>query len=245
MGVGGGDNAVVATARDATLTVAAGAVSSRGVMVSRVVAPVDGWVVVRSALSPGAVLGATWVPRGSSSDVLIRLTAAESELALLSLHVDRGKRKTLEYDPENAARSFDSQVNAGRDPVQLPLVLDRLGIEVEANSVLIQVEDQSLRERTLVVPYLITTAPSWISVNEVENGLPGIRIGLVSVGAGESQQIRVPLSETPVSDQVVVTVHADRGGPGLFDYSDADPLGSTDRPYSSAGVIVSKRITPE
>ena len=44
------------------------------------------------------------------------------------------------------------------------------------------------------------------------------------------------------SGEFVVTAYADRGQAGVFEFSPSEPLGSTDQPFKSAGVIVSQRI---
>ena len=42
-----------------------------------------------------------------------------------------------------------------------------------------------------------------------------------------------------------MTVHADRGTAGAFEYKLSYLLGSVDQPYKSAGVIVSRRVRLE
>ncbi len=59
---------------------------------------------------------------------------------------------------------------------------------------------------------------------------------------GEYQQILIPLDAKTTPGQVDVTVYQDGGTPGQFEFDVADPLGSLDQPYRSAGEIVIKRI---
>jgi hypothetical protein len=244
-GEGGMITGVVAVSDEATLTLEPGAVSSAGVEIARVVAPADCWVVIRSADSTGAVFGKTHVARGESRGVLVRLDRAVGVRARLAIHIDRGRRGTFEYDPGREGRNFDGPVNVDRTPLELPLLLDAHGVEAPANSVLMLVEDQPVGDTALTVTYLITPGLSWIAVNEFEQGLPGRRIGLTHVGAGELQQIRVPLDAAPRTQQVIVTVHSDLGEAGSFEYQVRDPLGSVDQPFRSAGVIVSALINVE
>ena len=90
---------VVAAPDRAILEVgSASAVSSEGVMLARVVAPADGWVVVNSTISPGRPLGMTWVPKGESRNVRVRLTAVDGPRTSVSLHVDRGRARVWEFD---------------------------------------------------------------------------------------------------------------------------------------------------
>jgi len=248
MGGGGGDvmfAAAIAVAQDASLTLGSEPMSAQGVVVSRVIAPRDGWVIVRSAISPGAVLGKTFVTKGTSEDVFVRLEAAEAAQARVALHVDRGSEGDFEFEPEREGGTLDGPVYVDRLPVELPLDLSSFGVDVEANSVMVLVEDQKIVGGELLVSYLFTPSPSWISVNELQDGLPGKRIGLAQMGAGEVQQLLIPLVGQTESEQLVVTVHSDLGTPGSFEFDTDHPLASTDQPYRSANVIVSERISVE
>ena len=239
---GGMVTGVIAAAREATLTLSVDPVSAKGVTVERVVAPADGWVVVRSAIPPGAVLGRARVVRGASDDVRVHIDGATEVEARIALHIDRGSKGVFEYDPARESRSPDGPVNVDRRPVEVPLVLDDFGAEIPANSVLLLVEDQEIVGDELAVSYLITPQQSWIAVYEFDGGLPGKLIGATRIAAGEFQQIRVPLDAKPTTGQVIVVVHTDRGEPGVFEYSTGEPLGSTDQPFRSAGVIVANAI---
>ena len=232
----------VAAPKSASLELAKNPSTSDGVIVSRVLAPADGWVVVRSATAPGAVLGKTWVPKGPSRDVVVKLTAADGADVRVALHVDQGTRRRFEFDPVRPESTLDKPVTVEGKPVEQRLALTAYGVEAVANSVLLLAEDQPATGGKLTVRYLLLPGPAWISVNRIEGGLPGKRIGLLSRPAGESQEISVPLENTNAGE-VAVTVFADRGTPGVFDFSPSNPQGSADQPYKSAGVVVSKRIT--
>ena len=178
MGLGGSAGAMasgaVASAKDAGLSVKPGASTKRGITVAEVRAPADGWVVVRSLTLPGAVLGSTWVPKGLSRDVAVGLTAADGANVRISLHVDPGQPKVLDYDPAKPERSADKPVVVNRAALEEQLVLDALGAEVVPNAALIKVEDQAVKEGVkTTVDYLLLPGASWISVNAVEDGLPG------------------------------------------------------------------------
>jgi hypothetical protein len=217
-------------------------VSSEGVLVARVVAPSDGWVVVDSALGAGRPLGITWVPEGESREVLVKLTAANAPRAVVSLHVDRGKARVWEYDPLRPGPSRDARVLVDRTPVAVALELSSYGSEVLANSALVRVEDQPAGRRAITVAYLLVPGPSWVSVMALKDGLPSKVLGKTWRAAGEYQQIEVPLDEPSSPGEIDVTVHLDAGIPRRFEFNPADPLGSTDQPLRSAGEIVSKRI---
>jgi hypothetical protein len=136
---------------------------------------------------------------------------------------------------------LDKPVVVDGKPLEERLALSSYGVEVIANSALILVEDQSLKAGAMSIRYLLLPTPAWVCVNLVEDGLPGRQVGLVKRPAGESQQVNIPV-EGSGPRQLLVTVMADRGRSGAFEYSTADPLGSVDQPLKSAGVVVSQRI---
>lgn len=244
--MGGGSGAdmasgVIAAASNASITLGAYSVSRGGLAVERVLAPADGWIVVRSVTSPGAVLGRVPVEAGESRDITVPLTIIDGSAVRVALHVDRGVRGAFDYDAILPERSMDKPVFADSRPIERTVAVPGYGVEAPPNSALILVSDQTVTLGVLRVRYLLVPGPSWVCVNLVEDGLPGRRIGLVSRQAGESQEITVPLARDS-QGLVEVTVFADRGTVGQFDYDRNDPLGSQDRPYLSAGVVVSQRV---
>ncbi len=243
-GEGGGMvEGVVATSASALIEMGAGSrVSSDGVSVARVVAPADGWVVVNSVESPGRSLGKAWVPKGESRNVVVKLDAADGPRARVALHVDRGTKRTYEFDAERPLRSPDAQVFVDRAPVETAISLSGFGVDVLANSALVLAEDQPAGTRSVKVAYLLVPGPSWVSVIAIKDGLPAEVLGRMWRAAGEYQQIVVPLDDVSSPGEVLVTVHQDAGTRSRFEFDPADPLGSADQPYRSAGEIVSKRI---
>lgn len=232
---------LVASSSNATIAVAADQDSGVGVEVDRVLAPVDGWLVVRSSSPSRTVLGRLWVPKGESRDVVVPVGFAESGRVSLALHADRGARRRFEYVPSWPGPQQDSPIRTDRTAVARSLYLTRYGAEVEANSALILVEDQPLAGGVLRLDYLIVPYPSWVSVHEVKDGAVGRVVGLRSVAAGEWQRIEVPMEVTGAGECLVL-VHDDREAPGRFDYRAGAPLEGADRPYVSAGVTVGQRV---
>jgi len=159
-----------------------------------------------------------------------------------ALHVDRGVRGAFDYDAVVPERSMDKPVFADSLAIEGSVEVPGYGVEASPNSVLILVSDQTVVRGGLKVSYLLVPGPSWVCVNVVEDGVLGRRVALVSRQAGESQEITVPVPRN-LKGPVAVTVFADRGVAGTFEYDASDPLGSADRPYLSAGVTVSQRIS--
>lgn len=233
---------LVAASASATIAVPADQDSGEGVEVDRVLAPVDGWLVVRSSSPSGTVLGKLWVPKGESRDVIVPVEYADSGRVRVALHADRGVRRRFEYIPSWPGPQQDSPIRTDRTAVARSLYLARYGSEIEANSALILVEDQRVTDGVLRLDYLIIPYPSWVSVHEVRDGEVGRVLGLRSMAAGEWQKVDVPL-EGEAAGECLVLVHDDREAPGRFDYRVDAPLEGADRPYVSAGVTVGQRVT--
>jgi len=249
MGMGGGATGqggnvmtgAVAASSNAALDVGSAGETASGIVVDRVLAPADGWVVVRSTVPPGAVMGAARVAKGVSRNVAVKLTAVDALDVRVALHVDRGNTGVLDFDAARPDRSSDRQVFVAGVALERPVRLERFGVAVEAHSASLVVRDQSAQRGALTLEYLLLPGPSWVSVRLLEDGVPGRQVGLASAAAGEYQQYRVPLSETVRGKDVVVALIADRGRSGRFEYQTGDPLGSPDQPYVSAGLIASQR----
>ena len=213
-GEGGGMvEGVVATSASALIEMGAGSrVSSDGVSVARVVAPADGWVVVNSVESPGRSLGKAWVPKGESRNVVVKLDAADGPRARVALHVDRGTKRTYEFDAERPLRSPDAQVFVDRAPVETAISLSGFGVDVLANSALVLAEDQPAGTRSVKVAYLLVPGPSWVSVIAIKDGLPAEVLGRMWRRGG-----RVPADRGSAGRRVVSGRSARDRPPGRRD----------------------------
>ncbi len=235
---------VVAASENATLSRSDVRSGREGVRVSKVTMPADGWIVVRSARPPYSVLGTEAVPAGTSRDVTVRLRAADGLNAFVALHVDRGVRGVFEFDPSSARRNPDAEVFVDGAPVEIPLRIHDFGVDVAANTALVMVKDQPAKPDSVRVEYVYLPESSWLVVSRLVDGLPGESIGAVLRPRGEFQGVEIPLEE-PVTagERLRLTVHADRGVGGRFEYDPSDPLALPDQPYIGAGVIVSQDFT--
>lgn len=239
---GGVYNGAIAARENAALDVASMNGHGGYVTVDRVLAPVDGWVVVRSINAPGGILGKTWVPAGESTGVRVELEAVDDPRATVALNVDRGRRRVLEFNPSLPVAGIDKPLYVDREPLSVPVVIVPFGVAASPNSALVLAEDQAIRDRTVRVAYALTPAPTWIVVREFESGLPRRVLGATWRPAGELQEVDVPLESAPRTDELIVVLHAAEGTAGRFRFSADRPLITPDQPWVSAGVMVSKRI---
>ncbi len=234
---GGMVSGVIAAPEYASIKVAASVDTSGQVTIEEVVAPADGWIVARSIRSPGWVLGSTKVKRGRNTDVPLKLDRLDSAAVRLALHVDRGARGTLEFDPKRPERSRDKPVVAGGKPVEKSVSLATAGHRAPPHDTSLLVDDQLGVEDALKIRQVYSVEPSWLVISTSENGFPGKQLGIVAVN-GEQFQLLIPLDSAPPGRNVVVTLHSDTGQQGVFEYRADDPLGSPDQPYRLADAYV-------
>jgi hypothetical protein len=242
MGVG-----VIAAEKNAIVAPDARAASGSmrdGITVARVVAPADSWLVVRSALAPGAVLGKAQVKRGENRDVIVPLDRIDGPQVRLALHADRGTKGTFDFDPTARRRGTDVPIYTSGKPVEKSVTLVKFGATVGPHVALLKTESQLVMDNTVSVSYVLLPGPSWISVHRLtDDGFMGKRIGLIGRAAGEAPLVPIPLTEkVSAGDRLVITAIADNGLRDVFEFSADKPMDSPDQPYVSEGLTVAQRI---
>jgi hypothetical protein len=237
---GGMGAGVIAASRDASMSTPVFESVSGTIRLPRVLAPADGWVVGRSAIT-GGVLGATPVAAGENRDVALQLAAIDGRQVRVALFVDRGARGVLEFDADRPSASLDKPVSVDGAPVESSLTLSGWGAETDPNTVLVMVEGQPAGA-TLEVGYLLVPTASWVEVRRIEKGVPGPRLGLILRPAGEFQGFAVPIEGARAGDELLVTVHADRGTLGVFEPGVRGCLSGVDQPWVAAGVAATQRV---
>ena len=211
-----------------------------GVTVARVLAPTDGWLVVSSLSPTGPVLGSLAVKAGENRNLVVPLTAADARSVRVELHADRGRRGVLEFDPERVERSADRLILVDEKPVGSTVELAGFGAETQPHLIQLMASDQRVSAGVVHVEQLIAPSVSWLAVHELEKGVPGRLLGTASV-TGETFGVDIPVRNAKPGE-VVVTMFADLGQNGRFEYDPADPLGSPDQPYTLGGQVVAQRI---
>jgi hypothetical protein len=238
---GGMGAGAIAMSRDASMCAPVFDADAGTIVVSRVLAPADGWVVARSTAATAGVLGCALVRKGENADVTVRLSAVDTHQVRVALFVDRGSRGTLDFNPDRPSLALDKPVVVDRAPVELPLTLKGWGAPANPGSVLVMVEDQPAGP-TLDIVYLIVPAQSWIEVRRIEKGVPTTRLGVLLRPGGEFQHVKVPIKGAKPRDELQVTILADNGIPGRFEPAGRSPVDAIDQPWVSAGTVASQRV---
>jgi hypothetical protein len=238
---GGMGAGAIAMSHDASMCAPVFDAAAGTIVVSRVIAPADGWIVARSTAPTAGVLGCTLVRKGENADVNVRLSAVDTHQVRVALFVDRGSRGTLDFNPDRPSSALDKPVVVDRAPVEFPLTLNGWGAPANPGSVLAMVEDQPAGS-TLDITYLIVPAQSWIEVRRIEKGVPTTRVGVLLRPGGEFQHVKVPIKGAKPREELQVTILADNGVLGRFEPAVGSPLDAIDQPWVSAGTVASQRV---
>lgn len=98
----------VAAAKNAQLEVS-GDATTRELLVDRVVAPGDAWIVVHvnDNGKPGMRVGLQHVPAGTSTDVLVSLEDLSANSVIVAVHADKGEPGTFDFSMDAPTKSAD------------------------------------------------------------------------------------------------------------------------------------------
>jgi len=110
------------------------------------------------------------------------------------------------------------------------------GVKAEVGTAAIEVSDQPGATSSLKVDSATAPGAAWIVVHLNDDGMPGKRVGYAPIVAGENRGVVVKLSsKIPLTDSLLVAVHADRGTVGTLEFNMMDKLNSPDQPFFVSG----------
>lgn len=120
---------------------------------------------------------------------------------------------------------------------------DMLGIVVSERTASLEVMDQPGAEGSIMVDAVKVPRASWIAVHLDDKGMPGKRIGLKPIAAGEYKDLEVELDEgVELTDHLIVAVHADYGTIGVFEFDMERFEASADKPYFTDGMELAMEV---
>lgn len=215
------------------------------VVIDAAMAPAPAFVVVHKAKAdgmPGERIGYTAIPEGESLNVKVVLSKKldGTTKLLAAIHADLGTSGKLEFDMDDPVASPDQPYFAEGMEVATGFKVGSFGVPVDAAS--IEAIDQLGAETTIEVANVDAPANAWIVVHKDAGGMPGERVGLAPVSAGQASDVEVKLTTDMLSEKLFVALHADLGTADRFDFDMADKLGSADQPYFVDGGEVAVAI---
>jgi hypothetical protein len=121
------------------------------------------------------------------------------------------------------------------------------GVVVSTRNVALDATDQTGPAGQLTVTRVLAPQDSWIVVTTpVTPRDPGAVVGVAPVRAGETRGLKVQLQPgVALNQQLVLTLHADRGEIGRFEFDPARFDASPDKPYWVDGTALSVTIVKD
>ena len=214
-------------------------------VVKRVLAPTDAWIVVHLDDNgmPGDRVGAKHISKGESLDVKVPLKGVTSEKVIVAVHADKGTPGKLDFDMMKKAESPDRPFFVNEKELAKVVAVREFGVKADVGTAAIQVSDQPGATSSLKVDSATAPFAAWIVVHLNDDGMPGKRVGYAPIVAGENRGVVVKLSsKVPLTDALLVAVHADRGIVGTLEFNMMDKLNSPDQPFFVSGNEVATKV---
>ena len=223
----------VSSAENAQLTVDQQKSSVLAVSLAKVVAPEAAWICAyeNDEGARGKMVGQVRVEGGTTDDVEIRLDQETSDNVVLLMHSDRGNRGVFEFDEANKEGSPDRPVFVNGKVLAETVALRGYGVGVASRAARIEVYPQGSTDATVTVRNVLAPADAWVVVQQSSGGRPGRVVGFAPVSAGALSDYPVVLKSGPPRGNLFVTLFADAGVAGRFEFDPESPLSSADQPY--------------
>ncbi|HEY3317960.1 MAG TPA: hypothetical protein VGK50_06020 [Coriobacteriia bacterium] len=217
-------------------------------VISKVVAPADSFVVVYLADGdmPGKRVAAVPIKAGVTTDLEVPLSDKKGLTPdlIAAVYIDRGKRGEFEFNMKDPAHSPDRPYFVDGKEVAAKFKAAEFGVKAAAGEAAIEVADQPGVTDTLIVKRAVAPTAAWVVVHLDDKGMPGKRVGVQQIAAGENADVKVALDPSvKLTGKLLVAVHADRGTSGRLEFDMMDKLNSPDQPFFVGGKEVATAVT--
>jgi len=235
----------VAAEKNAQLEVAADQNGVDELVIDRVLAPGDAWVVVHADDNgaPGMRVGLARIEKGESTDVKVELEDLTTPKVIVAIHADRGEAKEFDFDMMNKEMSPDRPFFVNGKELASVVTVREFGVKADAGTAAIEASDQPGATDSIAVKSATAPTGAWIVVHLDDDGAPGQRVGLRHIPAGTSIDVEVPLEPLALTDRLFVAVHADRETPDVFEFDMMNKINSPDQPFFVDGEEVATAIS--
>lgn len=214
------------------------------VTVLMVAMPEDGWLVIHADNgdgTPGPVLGQTFVPAGTSGNVVVTLEGDVTTQVFPMLHVDTGEAEVYEFGTVEGA---DMPLVFG-DVVAMTSFTTVPSIGAVNQAVLGSDATMGDTESvSLEAAGVLSDGPGWLVVHADDGtGAPGPVIGFAPLSDGFNSPVVVELTAADVTPLVFVMLHEDTGEPTVYEFGEVE---GADAPVMVNGsvVMVAVRTVP-
>lgn len=216
-------------------------------VVSKAEAPGPAWIVVHADDNgmPGERVGVRHIDEGVNNDIKVELKGVKTEKVIVAVHADKGTPDEFDFDMDDKEGSPDRPFFVGGMELAKVVAVREFGVKDDSGTAGIKVSDQSLGEGgSLLVDKASAPTGAWVVVHLNDDGMPGKRVGLQQIPAGENRNITVEIDPSAdLSGGLLVAVHADRGEADEFEFDMDDKLNSPDQPFFVDGKEVATAVS--
>lgn len=236
----------IASAKTASLDLAEEQIGTDQLVVDKAVAPGPAWIVVHVDDNgmPGERVGLKHIDEGVNSDVTVKLDGVDGDKVIVAIHADKGAAGKFDFDMEDKEGSADRPFFVDKKELAKVVTVASFGVKAKQGEAGIEVSDQPGVAGTLVIDRALAPTGAWVVVHLNDDGMPGKRVGVTQIPAGDNAQVLVTLDPAiELTDSLLVAIHADRGIAGTFEFDMDDKLNSPDQPFFVDGKEVATEIT--
>lgn len=235
----------VAAADKAQLEVAETQMGAQELVVDRVLVPEDAFVVVHldDGGKPGMRVGLQPIDKGESTNVRVKLEDVTSPKVIVAIHADRAEDDELDFDMMAPTMSSDRPFFVDERELAQVVTVREFGVKAEPGTASVSAAAQPGATDSITVGEAVAPTDAWVVVHLDDDGAPGARVGLQHIAAGTNQNVVVKLDPVPLTDKLLVAIHADRGQANLFEFDMMDKLNSPDQPFFVDGEEVATAVS--
>jgi len=188
-----------------SVTISDQPIHSTWIVVDKVVASVDGWIVIHAGDNGKDVVGHTYVHAGENDNVAVKIDMDKATPQMSAmLHIDAGTKGVYEFP------GADAPVVIGGKPVNPPFKV--IGVDVD---------DQLVSsDNKVTIGKVLAQQDGWIAIHNGDTGFPVI--GYAPIKAGINQDVAVPVDATKVTDKMTAMIHIDAGTIGKYEFPGPD-----------------------
>ena len=190
-----------------SVTVGDQVVMDSTVVVSKVVAAQDGWIVIHAGDKNGTVLGHSAVKAGENDNVEVDIDLSKATPTVSAmLHIDAGQIGVYEF-PGADVPVKDASGNVVNVPFKI------IGVDVD---------DQFVTDTKAVsINNIVAQQDGWIVIHATDKN--GTVLGHAPIKAGLNQNITVPLTDmTDLTGELTAMIHIDAGTIGTYEFPGPD-----------------------
>ncbi len=190
-----------------SVTVSDQVVMDSNVVIGKVVAAQDGWIVIHAGDKNGTVLGHSPVKAGENDNVEVEIDLSKGTPTVSAmLHIDAGVIGTYEF-PGADVPVKDASGNVVNVPFKI------IGVDVD---------DQFVKDtKAVMINNIVAQVDGWIVIHAGDKN--GTVLGYAPIKAGLNQNVSVPLTDTAdVTDMMTAMIHIDAGTIGKYEFPGAD-----------------------